>query len=261
MINHVRTLLLNLSGENRPVPTFPGEEYVPPAFTARAVPPALASVRRVLFGNSPDRAMMNYRLRQFMCLLHASELVEFVLAPDPRTTYLPFNDRLLRTVCRGPVVTQTFGAVKGFNILNSFTFADPSGRLKRQWKVKVLDGTTVQLDSFNDDGRTKTEVQTYSVVDGLSTPLALGESGLQYRFESGVGSVWLVDLLYRPAASLPGLVTQLEILLSDQSRDALFGSDPVEPYATFRNLWDRHDVPAYRLGGVILALAYRTEEG
>jgi hypothetical protein len=39
----------------------------------------------------------------------------------------------------------------------------------------------------------------------------------------------------------------------------LFGAAPVEPYATFKNLWFDHPSAAHRLGGLLLALIYRTD--
>ena len=41
----------------------------------------------------------------------------------------------------------------------------------------------------------------------------------------------------------------------------LFGvDDNAQPYATFKNLWNDHPNPMYRLGGLVLAMIYRTNE-
>jgi len=56
--------------------------------------------------------------------------------------------------------------------------------------------------------------------------------------------------------SLPEVVEQLEQLLAPSDCDVLFSDE--EPYLTFRNLWKDHDQIAYRLGGLLLAVAYRT---
>src|SRR5581483_2043121 len=103
MTNHFRTLLLNLSGNIKPPGTYPGEEYVPPGFVAQWMPPNLQQVWNVLFGYSPDRAMVNYRLRQYMPLVHAAELEQYVLALDQRVTYWPLYDDSLFQL-------STFGA-------------------------------------------------------------------------------------------------------------------------------------------------------
>ena len=65
MFNHIRTLLLNLP----PVVAasgFPGEEIVPDTFQSLTLPGYLQTARAALFGTNPDRAMLNYRLRQFL---------------------------------------------------------------------------------------------------------------------------------------------------------------------------------------------------
>lgn len=260
MINHVRTMLLNLGGASGPPADFPGEEYVPPAFVARNLSPALTRVRRILFGVNPDRSMLNYRLRQVMGLLHASELSEFVLAKDPRVTYLPFTDALLKSVVRGPVSTQVAGAAGQFYLLKSFPYVQSPSRLFWQWRVEVVDGSNVKLDGFNEQGVTQSTNQTYSTSNGLSSVLALGDSGMTYRFGASAGAVWLVEVLARPTASLVDVVRQADRLLSEEDRLGVFGDTSAEPYATFRHLWERHDVLAYRLGALALALAYRTEE-
>ena len=40
----------------------------------------------------------------------------------------------------------------------------------------------------------------------------------------------------------------------------LFGVSPVEPYKTFHNCFLNHPELAYQLGGLLLALVYRTAE-
>ena len=85
MVNHVRTLLLNADGALGS--DDPGEQYTPPAFKPLVLPTYLQTARRCLFGAAPDRAYMNYRLAQYMSLLHATELKQYVLAMDERVTY------------------------------------------------------------------------------------------------------------------------------------------------------------------------------
>jgi hypothetical protein len=59
------------------------------------LPEPLRRVRAVLFGRDPDRRTLLYRTRQFLALLHACELEEFVTAVDPRVTYLPLDRGVL----------------------------------------------------------------------------------------------------------------------------------------------------------------------
>jgi len=59
---------------------------------------------------------------------------------------------------------------------------------------------------------------------------------------------------------LPDIITAVEKALSTDDIDELFGSDPQEPYATFKDHWQHSDLIAYKLGGLALAIAFRTEE-
>lgn len=256
MINHIRTLLLNVSGTNRLSYDSPGEQYVPPSFTARTLSIPLQRVRRCLFGNSPDRTMLNYRLQQFLALLHGNELEEFVLSPDPRVTYLPFTHDLMDAVLHGAEVVQTAGTAKVFYVLGGYTPVESSGRLLQKWQVTVTDGTTVTVETYDADGRTYTTTYSYTVTDGLSSVLSLPGSGLSYRFESGTGSVWQVQVVSRPVVTMPQIVQNADSLLDASCYDALFSE--TEPYRTFKRLWETSDEPPYRLSGLVLALAYRT---
>jgi hypothetical protein len=80
MINHVLTLLRNRSA------SFTDDEFVPPEFVPCEVPPVVVKIHNLMVAKSP------YRLRQIMQVLHATELEKYVLAKDPRVTYLPFDD-------------------------------------------------------------------------------------------------------------------------------------------------------------------------
>lgn len=108
MINHARTLLMNVAG----APGFNGElgeEIVPPDFIPAALPGSINTLRRTLFGADPDRVMLNYRARQLMQVLHSTPLVEYVTSLDSRITYDfsddPFSNALLfgtgRRSCKG----------------------------------------------------------------------------------------------------------------------------------------------------------------
>ncbi len=88
MINHSRTLLLNAL----PAPGIAGEEYIPPEYKVRTVPPYLDQIRKILIGNNVNREVQNYRVRQLMTLLHSTSLSKYVYTMDPRVTYWPTID-------------------------------------------------------------------------------------------------------------------------------------------------------------------------
>lgn len=86
MVNHVRTLLLNL----RPAttPGF-GEEFVPDDYQPVVLTPLLTSARDALFGPTPSRAAMNLNLARLLAYLHTSPWRDDVLVADARITYDP----------------------------------------------------------------------------------------------------------------------------------------------------------------------------
>lgn len=70
---------------------------------------------------------------------------------------------------------------------------------------------------------------------------------------------WLIESKANPIAFITSGFTALEMMGEPAALD-LFGVESAEPYATFKNLWFDHPLPAYKLSGIVLALIYRTEE-
>lgn len=255
LINHIRTLLLNLPGDSPPGPGYPGEEYVPPDYRPVTLPAAAAAARRLLLGGPADRAMLNYRLRELTTVLHGTELAEATLASDPRVTYWP------------PRTGPSGGWPAGLNVVRlsagqaSLTPVGPPdpqeqfGRLYSEWQVSVQADGGVAVGYF-DPGAGLGKTQIFSPGGVVTLP----GSSLQVRVQGPPGSSWDVRGLARPSRGLPGVLADLDSGLGDSALEALFGRDPPEPYRTFRNLWFGHDQAAYRLGGLALAVAYRADE-
>jgi hypothetical protein len=70
---------------------------------------------------------------------------------------------------------------------------------------------------------------------------------------------WYITTQAAPSPAITSAITAIE-MLGEPVTIALFGLKNEEPYATFKNLWFDHPLPAYRLSGLVLALIYRTEE-
>lgn len=261
MVNACRTLLLNQPASGAPDASYPGEEYVPPSFQSRPLPPLLAQARQLLFGAGPDRAYLNYRLRELMGLAHASELEGHVLALDPRVTYLPFNDDLFKLAAAGAVVTTVIDTGQQLSFVGGRQAVPSGNQLRFSWRLTVLDAATYLLVYDDGTGRLVSNVRPYATDSGLSGVVLLTGSNLAVRFTAGTGSTWQIDALARPAQRLPALIADVEQGLTDDMADAVFGpAGTGEPYKTFRNCWERHDQFPYRAGGLALALAYRTHD-
>jgi hypothetical protein len=136
MINHARTLLLNIPS-TRYQPGTLGEEYIPQYYPVD-LPSYLLLPQRILFGTNPDKVFLNFRAHELLSFIHQTELAEFVYALDPRVTYWPKASTDFFTAQRqlnlnklsGSRISRLFitGAVKPDNIV---------GRAYRNYSVGV----------------------------------------------------------------------------------------------------------------------------
>lgn len=253
MINHVRTLLLNRAGTPGTPSSFLGEEVVPPAFSPIQLTGVYSKLMRILFGNNPDRLMLNYRLRQYMTLLHSSELEQYVLAKDPRVTYWPIRDSRLFDDY-GPTITQTDGGTEKTLFLNwPLNGITALERLSYSWQVSVIDADTVEVKQVT--APITTTSHTYTTSGGMSSPVQLGSTSLSFTFQTGGTPQWNVSANARPIFTVPDVVNTLGTLNGLEEATLFNGT----PYDMFGRLWNGNHQLSYRLGGLLLALAYRLD--
>lgn len=256
MINHARTLLLNASGAANPGPDYPGEEFVPPDFTALTLPNDLAAVRSALFGPNADRAMCNIRLREVLALIHCGELGQYLLDLDPRVTYWPaHSDDAVRAFSFGAAAKQISGDTTPVYIHGNLSDFVALGRIHQRWTVTVVDGTHVRVQRWTAEASDVTS--TYSISGGLSTSVNLGGSALTLQFGTpgAVKPTWEITGLAYPTYLLPDALAGM----TAAGVELLFG--PGEPYVTLRRFWEAQSMPSsYRLGAAVVTLAYRINE-
>jgi hypothetical protein len=249
MINHVRTLLRNRS--YGPWAGDDGGELVDPGYRVVTLPPALDAVRAVLFGSRPDAAGLDFRLRQYTTLLHATELAADVVAADPRVTYPAAADGLGfdPTPAVAPAGHDAPLYVAGGTVVD-----DNSGALSYTWQVTAGDPATVERVAPGHQVATPAA----GFAGGLSAPLPLVGSGLTARFNSGLtgGTSWTVSALARPRRDLGDVLAALDGL-APAILAALFAGDP--PADRWRAIWEASLPLPYRLGAALLALAGRTD--
>jgi hypothetical protein len=262
VINHARTLLLNVASDS--IPRL-GDELIPPDFQPVDLPWSIAELRRTLFGEVPDRLMLNYRSRQLLSLIHACELEEFVYALDPRVTYdltqSPFADDGLY---RPAYVSQEIpgGVTAPLFFVGTTAAPDATGRMLNEWDVTV-DTATVDVSLRRPRMFSSSP---YSITAGMSSIIGLTGSTLSFRFGSvsfgpGLGPRFVVTKLTRPTVDLSLLLGRIRST-NLRACETLFGSGQpwgsTEPYLTFRRLFDNHFALPYRLGAVVLAMIYYT---
>lgn len=260
MINHFRTLLGNVPMLND---ADLGTEYVPRDYLVRPLPVILQRMYDVLFGTKPDRAYINQRLLQYMQVMHATELEEYVRALDPRITYLPFDTDWYTRRC-GTRITKTGADCRVF-VSGVLQADDPLGHSLYRWRLAVTDATTVtvtqRLRGFTSQSLTP------DVSRGLTEAIPLANSGLSVKLgtlvggesdlSSIVGASVFIDGTARVGTDLSRVMLELDALMMGQTAGYLFVGE--EPYKTFRNLWFKHPHMPYRLGAALAAYVYRLD--
>lgn len=260
MINHARTLLLNLPGAGTGFSGHVGEEFIDPAYKAITMPSHLLAIRRQLFGSNPDRLLLNYRARQYLGMLHATELAEFVTTFDPRITYDVLPDDDLFADAFATTVTPLNATTSPLYMLGELAPIE-DGRTEQSWRVLVANGSDIHVTRQTPP--VGTSIQPYTVTDDLSSVIVLTGSGLQARVQPTIGSEWLIRAVGRPARELGTILANIAVLGEDVHAELFRIGSPAgatEPFLTFRNLWRYHPELPYRLGGILLALLHQTDE-
>jgi hypothetical protein len=260
MINHGRTLLLNLPGSQHPGSSYPGEEYVPPDYKAITLTPTLAGMRNLFLGMDVDRAMMNYRLRQLLTMVHSTELGQYLYDLDPRITYWPSTDVSL-------VNSTTFGStislLSGSNTWALTVVGNPAAqrttrRVFDTWDVTVLTGTSVRI--VHRTAPFESVDSSFTVTNGVSSIVSIPNTPFGLTLVPGTGTlpVWALSITIRPLNELIDVYLAMKIAV-DSGLD-VFGIGE-EPYTTLRALWE-HTLAAvpYRLGALVVAWIYRAEQ-
>lgn len=252
MVNAVRTLLLN----GRPSPGAPGEGYVPPGFRPRTLPNELAAVRARLFGSTPDRVMMNYRLQQFMTLLHATDAVSFVLAKDPRITYGQTVDRsFFPADAFGAKAYVSGGPDTAVTVGGDPAAPDATGLTQQTFVLSVAAGRVTSARASSQ----------FRLLDRPLTPpdtdVPLDQSGYVAQVTADNTDTFSAEVRVglRPQWDVGQILAGFDTA-GEQEMIALFGVSPSEPYRSFYNLFFTATENAYRLAGLLLALAWRTDE-
>jgi hypothetical protein len=263
MFNHFRTLLLNRADSG--FDAAPAGELVPTEFRPVALPSYLQDIRGRLFGITPDLAMLNYRLKQYLTLLRCTELEQFVLDLDPRITYDAADEHdLVPPDLFQPKVTQVDGVPTNLLMAGTSTAPDYTGEMHYQYNLNAL--------LSQEDGHTATAavkrvlpdpqlwISPLVLTGGVSDYFDLPGSGYRAALTTtNPATSFIIEGYRRPQWSL-GQIAALVEATGEPNMLSLFGVQKVEPWLTFSNLWYEHPELPYQLGGLLLAVAYRTEE-
>lgn len=248
MINHARTLLLNVQGPHLENLGIPGDVYIPP-FEPVALTSGLTSVRTILLGATPDYDGQVYRAAQYMGVLHSTEYAPYVYVNDSRITYDPDNLTVMDDALFAVLVSGDSSLV----VTGTWADAGLDGRSVTTWKVTALTTTTVRVTNM---------------VSGISVVYADNEVkiliGSDYRITFNTqpytaGNQWYVTCRARPQPSLGSIlatIRQLPVSVIDE----VFGDKSQEPNKTFANLYNKHYAFPYQMSGFLFAYIKKLED-
>jgi hypothetical protein len=245
MINHARTLLLNIAA-NRTQRSDPGYEYIPPEFRPITLPTEQATLYRALFGTAPDNYFLAARARELLGYIHETELAQYAERLDPRITYWPPTNTDFFNAATAQIRTvQTAGPPVAITVGGTFTANSSRGQAEQYYDISL---TSVVLQRQLTI-RTKTTELVVPVHNTADTPI-IDLPGTDLKFFIAPGAVlqdlrvpvrWRVKARANPPAAILNL--SLFELLGATLFLNLFGVAPVEPYATFKQLWETHPLP------------------
>ena len=260
MLNHARTLLMNIDCPSPQGMAYPGDELIAPGYKQINLPTYIDTLRMYLYGSTPDRYMLNYRTRQLLACVHAGPLEEFALRFDPRITYDFKDQSLVGESLFTPQVIRVSGAsTDRLTVTGSPLAPDVLGKVHHAFEVDITDIDVLSVRRLYPP-YSKVFLDFGLGVDGISEKIPLQGTGYSFRVNTtNVGASWRVEILNRPQWSLGHIVSVLE-KVGEPVMLQLFGVRKEEPSQTFQNLWsDGKELPL-RVGGLTLAVVYRSEE-
>lgn len=238
MINHYRTSLLNISGTNWPGLQYPGEELVDASFKEKKLPTHIATARRLLLGERPDRAYLNYRLRQLTTMWHDSMLHQASIDLDSRLTYWP-SKYASSMSGYGVVSLDSINdqVTPNFSYFKAPEADDNHGRSEFIYEVSVEDGICSLIDEKTKETRTISKSGSY---------FDLGNSIL-VNVENGS---WRIVAYGRPKKDIGEVLVDCDLIRNSEVELLLFMDSP-----SLKEIWKSSDFLPERLGALSLTLA------
>ncbi len=246
MINHARTILLNVSGENNIPSDFYCEEYIPETFRPTRLPRLFQNIWNILYDPQPDRYFLNFMTRRYMSILHSTEFRSYILRLDNRITY--DMSRMVLKTNQGTIITPMYGAPDAYTVSAPLS----RNRMNGNWSIRALTDSVEVVDNI----KRLAQVYPVAIVDGrVNIPIIDDFSLIIVTTTWENYWQWNVSTFYPPQKTLVSVVEQL----SDLPLADLFAN--TRNYPEFKNLWDYHNLIPYKLSGLLLSYIYNLNEG
>lgn len=255
MINHARTLLLNVTGPRNPSAAIPGDEYIP-AFMSADLSDRLRTVYDVLFGGNPDYSGRVYRVTEFMKIIHASGYDSYVYDLGPRITYdtggVTTPVAAVANFKNGYYTSSVTGG-REFGVTGTWTAAGYDGRVNHSWLITAITSDTLSIENLRTHVSYVTELNAVKILPGSDLRLTTTVTALT------PGQQWTAAYSARPKPSLGVILASLKALPQPVIGTVFGAGARQEPFLTFYNLFTQHAYMPQQLAGFLLALIYRLD--
>jgi hypothetical protein len=234
MINHLRTLLLQ--GTSLGEQFLPGEEYVPEGFHPQPLSAPWDLFWDIVCGGG-DRVYINWRLTEYLQILHAGPLDTQVRIFDPRITYLPLDNQLVSLASQGPQIVGPPG-------LQIVSAPPATNVLWYSWSITPV-GAILETTGELAPG-------PGSPAQGWSVPWTLPGLPVQVQIAAGAQGPWQVTWLVPPARTLQDVWQDVQDFLDQGMVTTFFAPNGPWPWSTWQALWQRPEFP-WRLAAALFA--------
>jgi hypothetical protein len=176
MVNHLRTLLLNLPAS----PDSAREELVEASFSPKLLTAAQSSIRRAVFPGNYDREYQNFIATLLHRLCYDSPFASDLKSLDPRVLV---SDLSSDTVSFEPDVTiERITSADSVRVRGSLLANEEQGEFSKTWQIRYSSASELFVQDIT--GRTsRTETLTFS--NGSSASFLLeGKSTLTVNLEN-----------------------------------------------------------------------------
>jgi len=259
MVNHARSLLINLNPSGNTSLGRLGDEFIDPSYRV-TTDPRLNTIRATLFGSDADTWTLNYRAAQYMAILHSNvKALPFVLDLDERTTYR--SGRNVYDTDFGCFVTgnaSSWDPPYKVNFTSNWLGDDVAGHNFYEYQVRI--STTVADDCYVERLNPYLKIVIPQVTDqsidlpGTDTAFKIKN----YQSAAATDITWRLRLIAKPRRSLVQVAS--EIQGQRQVLEELWSTPGLSSVVTtFRTFFLNSTNITDTLSGCLLSLIYCQE--
>lgn len=275
MVDHFRTLLLNLSYNND------RSEYIPSSFTARRLPAELQAIHDVLFPVGTSRYYRLFLAHNYMKLLEAAGIEEDIKQFDGRITYNVSATsffklhRISNPVYVSPESPTSDDKLMKLHVTGKYAHAVNLNNFYETIKITQTGTTNVfRVDSVDAEDNVINTYHTGLTIDfddqfgatsGTSEVIDIGQTGLSFYFysESTLGSQ-TAGKVWKFIAESPisfDINTTYELLKNSEYKiDGMFLQKASIVTDKYDNLWKKHFNKVYKLAGLLMSYVARVDQ-